>query len=221
MDASHTKPESLAQSLEQILLSAELEGPTVGQIIHEIGEKGFGLIFLIMALPSALPVPAPGYSTPFGVIISLIALQMLIGRKQIWLPQRLCRIKLKPSLARSMLGAVHRFLHYVERFIRPRQRWIRSRAGQTCLAGVIIIMAALMILPIPLTNTFPAMVIFLIGVGLCEEDGLLTLGAFAIGILAITLYAYIIYIFITQGPDAIHAMKEWIKARLGMGSAAD
>lgn len=220
MNTSQTKPDSLAQSLEQILHTSESEGPSVGHIIQEIGEKGFGLIFLILSLPSALPVPAPGYSTPFGIMIALLALQMLIGRKQIWLPQRLRSVRLKPSLARSMLGAINRFLHYVERFIRPRQRWIRSRLGQSSLALVIIIMAALMILPIPLTNTLPAMVIFLIGVGLCEEDGLLTIAAFAIGILAIALYLYIIYIFITQGPAAIESLKDWIKAKLGMSATS-
>lgn len=116
-----------------------------------------------------------------------------------------------------MLGAAAKFLKKIERFIRPRQRWIRSRPGQAGLAIVIFIMACLMMLPIPLTNTFPAMVIFLIGVGLSEEDGLLAIGAFGIGIVAVCLYAAIIYIFLTQGSEAIDGIKDWIKTRLGMG----
>jgi hypothetical protein len=221
LNAPQTKPASLGQAIAKILLTAEPNGPTIGQIIQQIGEKGFGLLFLILALPSALPIPAPGYSTPFGIMIALLAVQMLIGRKQIWLPKRLCRIRLKPSLAQSMLGAVNRFLHYIERFIRPRQQWIRSRPGLAGLAVVILIMAALMILPIPLTNTAPAMVIFLIGVGLCEEDGLLTIAAFALGILAVALYAYVIYLFVTQGPEAIESLKEWVKMQFGMHSASE
>ncbi|MEM7792408.1 MAG: exopolysaccharide biosynthesis protein, partial [Verrucomicrobiota bacterium] len=70
-------------------------------------------------------------------------------------------------------------------------------------------------LPIPLTNTFPAMVIFLIGIGLSEEDGLLAIAAFGVGLAAVALYAYIIYLLITQGPEAAGAIKDSIKELLG------
>ena len=83
---------------------------------------------------------------------------------------------------------------------------------------MILIMACLMMLPIPLTNTAPAMVIFLIGIGLSEEDGLLAIGAFTIGCAAVILYGYIIYLLITQGSEAVEGIKDWIKARLAMGA---
>lgn len=219
MNTSKTAHRSLADSLSEILLIAEVEGPTVGSILDQIGAKGFGLLLVILSLPSALPVPAPGYSTPFGIMIVILAVQIFIGRQTIWLPQGLRKIKLKKTMVQTMLGVATRFLHKIERFIRPRQLWIRSRAGLSCLALVIGVMACLMILPIPLTNTFPAMVIFMIGVGLCEEDGLLALAAFVVGLLAIALYAFIIYLLITQGPEAIEGIKDWIKAQLGMGEA--
>lgn len=206
----------LGDALEELLKSDEGRGPSIGEIVDTVGEKGFGLILMVLSLPSALPVPAPGYSTPFGIVIGLIALQMMLGRQTLWVPEKLKCVRIKPSLSKTMLGAAAKFLKRIERFIRPRQRWIRSRPGQAGLSIVIFIMACLMMLPIPLTNTFPAMVIFLIGVGLSEEDGLLAIGAFGIGIVAVCLYAAIIYIFLTQGPEAIDGIKDWIKARLGL-----
>ena len=214
-DATHT---SLADTLESTLASEHENGPSIGEITDAVGEKGFGLLLIVLSLPSALPIPAPGYSTPFGIVIALIALQMLMGRKTVWLPARLLRIRIKPSFAKKMIGAASKFLRAVEHLIRPRQQWIRSRVGQSGLAIVILIMACLMMLPIPLTNTLPAMVIFLIGVGLSEEDGLLAIGAFAVGCVAVVLYGYIIYLVMTQGPEAVEGIKDWIKARLGMGA---
>jgi hypothetical protein len=214
-DTAHT---SLAETLESILASEHEDGPSIGEITDAVGEKGFGLLLIVLSLPSALPVPAPGYSTPFGIVIALIALQMLLGRHTVWLPTRLQRIRIKPSLANKMIGAASKFLRTIEHLIRPRQLWIRSRTGQSGLAMVILIMACLMMLPIPLTNTAPAMVIFLIGIGLSEEDGLLAIGAFAIGCAAVVLYGYIIYLVITQGPEAVEGIKDWIKTRLGMGA---
>jgi len=208
----------LGNALEALLHSKDERGPSIREITGAVGEKGFGLVLMVLSLPSALPVPAPGYSTPFGIVIGLIALQMILGRQTLWLPEKLKGVRIKPSLARRMLGTAVRFLKKIERFIRPRQRWIRSRGGQSGLAILILIMACLMMLPIPLTNTFPAMVIFLIGIGLSEEDGLLAIGAFGIGLLAVCLYAAVIYIFLTQGPEAVDGIKDWIKGLLGMGA---
>ena len=161
-------------------------------------------------------MPAPGYSTPFGVVMALIALQMIRGRKAIWLPQRLGTIRIKPKLAKTMLGTASKFLNKIERYIRPRQKWIRGHAGQASLAFVVLNMACLMMLPIPLTNTFPAIVIFVIGVGLSEEDGLLAIGAFTVGCCALILYAGIVYIVLTQGVEAIEPIKDWIKSRVAI-----
>jgi len=207
----------LGETLKKLLETDDARGLSIREITDAVGEKGFGLVLIILSLPSALPVPAPGYSTPFGIVIALIALQMISGREAVWLPQKLGNIRIKPKLANTMLGTASKFLQKIERFIRPRQQWIRSRAGQAALAVVIFIMACLMMLPIPLTNTFPAMVIFMIGVGLSEEDGLLAIGAFAVGCCAVLLYVGIIYIVLTQGSEAIDQIKDGIKSLLGLG----
>ena len=173
-------------------------------------------MLIVLSLPSALPVPAPGYSTPFGLAMALIALQMICGRKAIWLPHRLGTIHIKPKLAKTMLCSASKFLSKIERCIRPRQKWIREQIGQASLAFIVFNMACLMMLPIPLTNTFPAIVIFMIGVGLSEEDGLLAIGAFAAGCCALLLYASIVYILLTQGVEAIEPIKEWIKSQVAI-----
>ncbi|MGB0259313.1 MAG: exopolysaccharide biosynthesis protein [Coraliomargarita sp.] len=205
---------SLAETLEQTLHSQDEQGPSIGELSVAVGDKGFGLLLIILSLPSALPVPAPGYSTPFGIAIAIIALQMLVGRHTVWLPERIKRVRITPKIASKMIGAASKFLRAIEHLIKPRQRWIRSRGGQSGLAIVILIMSCLMMLPIPLTNTFPAMVIFMIGVGLSEEDGLLAIAAFAVGLGAVALYGYIIYLVLTQGPEAVDEIKDWIKARI-------
>lgn len=203
---------TLSQALEGILDTKDDRGPSVGQIVDAVGDKGFGIVFLVLSLPSALPIPAPGYSTPFGVVLVLIALQMFVGRHILWLPQRLRRVRLKKSLADK---AVHRgssVIRWMETFIRPRYQWISSTWGLRALSVVIIIMGGLMMLPIPLTNTAPAIVIFLIGFGMAEDDGLLAIGAFAVGCVAVALYAYIVYLFYAFGPEAVHGLKNSIRS---------
>ena len=219
-EPSENQYRSLADALEHCLKQPEAatdsnSSPSIGELCQAVGEKGFGLLLVILSLPSALPLPAPGYSTPFGIALTLIA-----GRRSLWLPDKLSNLRIQPKLANKMVHAASRFLRTIERWIQPRQRWIRSRTGQAAMATLILFMSALMILPIPLTNTLPAMVIFLIGVGLSEEDGLLAILAFAIGLVAVALYLGIIYLLITQGPEAIDALKDWIKQLIQGRSAA-
>jgi len=73
----------------------------------------------------------------------------------------------------------------------------RSISSMLVSSTLIMLMALLMCLPIPTTNTFPAIVIFLVGVSLAEEDGLFGLGAALAGLLAVAIYAIPLYLLVT------------------------
>ena len=194
--------ETLGETLERVL---ENNGSdiTIGTLAERVGDKGFGLLLILLSLPSALPIPAPGYSTPFGILMAIVAIQMIVGRHAIWIPDWIAKRAVGAKLQSLMHKAAHSFLAKIERFIRPRHQWIHSRFATLFLASIILCMSALMMLPVPLTNTLPAMVIFLIAVGFAEEDGLLSLLAFAIGIVAVVVYAFVVYLLITKGSSAI------------------
>lgn len=200
-----TDRESLSHCFNR-LLSAEdkADGLTLGDIISQIGDKGFGLLLVVLALPSALPVPAAGYSTPFGLLIATLGLQMIFGRSCPWLPLRAKRMKIKPRVFKKMIHAANQFFSRVEHLIKPRMRWIGSRVGLSFMGALVLIMACLMILPIPLTNTAPAMVVFIVGVGLSEDDGLFAGAACVLGVLAVLLYVYVIYLLITVGTEGLN-----------------
>lgn len=205
--------QSLSHNLQDLL---ELPGDrlSVRIITEKVGDKGFGLLLAILSLPSALPIPAPGYSTPFGILLVLLGSQLVAGRTAPWLPHRTLKQEVSKEFARKVFGAGTKMLHLTEKLIRPRMRWINSVGGRAFLGIIVIIMGSLMILPIPMTNTFPAMVIFLIGVSLSEDDGLVALAAFAIGLAAAAFYVYIIYLLATVGVDGVLELKDWIKATL-------
>src|SRR5687768_2949363 len=63
---------------------------SVGRFVELLGDRSFALCILIFSLPNSLPVPGiPGFSTITGVPILLIALQIVFGRKAIWLPPKI------------------------------------------------------------------------------------------------------------------------------------
>lgn len=206
--------QTLSETL-QSLLHSDGEELAVGTIVQRVEDRGFGLLLLVLSLPSALPVPAAGYSVPFGIVLLLLALQMIAGRQQPVFPRRIERIQLSRKTSQRLLGAGARLFHWLEFLVRPRMRWIGSRGGRVFMGALVMLMAILMLIPIPLTNSFPALVIFLIGVGLTEEDGLFAVAACAVGVLATALYAGLVYALIAYGPEAADSIKEWIRALAG------
>ncbi|KAF0126672.1 MAG: Exopolysaccharide synthesis ExoD [Elusimicrobia bacterium] len=202
----------LTDDLKKILaLENSARGVTLGEVFGRIGDRGFGLLLLVLSLPSALPLPAPGYSTPFGILLFILALQMIYGRRTPWLPARAAGVRLKGRFVEGMIAFLEKFFGKVEFLIKPRLRWVGSRWGLVFLGLLVLIMAGLMILPIPLTNTAPAFVIFLIGVGLSEEDGFFCLLAAVLGVLATAVYALVVYLFYRFGVAGLDQITEWLR----------
>lgn len=198
----------------RLLLLSEPEDLTVGRLVERVGDRGFGLLLLVLSLPSALPVPAAGYSIPFGILLLVLALQMIAGREFPAFPAGLAKRKLSRSVAEKLLSGASWIFTRLEWIVRPRMRWIGRRSGRVFMGVLVLIMAVLMLIPIPLTNTAPAMVIFLIGVGLTEEDGLFAVAACAVGVAAVLLYAGLVYGLIVYGPEVVVTIKETIKSWL-------
>lgn len=193
-----------------MLLVSESESLEVGQLVDRVGDRGFGLLLLSLSLPSALPIPAAGYSVPFGILLLILAVQMMAGKPHPVFPERLQKIQLGKKLAERMLAGASWIFRKLEWIIRPRMRWVGRKAGLFFMGILVACMAILMMVPIPMTNTFPAFVIFLIGVGLTEEDGVFCILACVVGVLAVCLYGALVWAIIAYGPEIVSTIKEHI-----------
>jgi hypothetical protein len=178
--------QKLSQQLEEFIKVANPEGLTFGRLLDALRLSGFGLLFVVLSLPSALPIPAPGYSTPFAVVIILLALQIIAGRSSPIIPQRVRSRKISAKTIARIEKRGIPFLRLVERFSKPRFEILsRGRTFGLLLGIVILIVAIVMAIPIPLTNTVFAGAILLTGIGLANNDGLFVLGGGLIGLMAV------------------------------------
>ena len=78
------------------------------------------------------------------------------------------------------------------------------------LGVAIALMAMCMMIPIPGTNTLPAIGIFVIGFGLLDDDGAISLAGLTICTLAIGLVASVFIL----GAEVVDQGKDWIKNQL-------
>lgn len=207
----------LSQELLDFLERLDGQDCTIGDLVELHGDRGFGLLLLILALPAALPIPAPGYATPFGVLMVVLGFQMLRGRPTPWVPA----FAAKRTISYKMLSFSVRNgrlpLRVVELLVRPRlSAMARNRRFLAGVGLTIMLMSAFMSLPIPLTNTAPSFVIFVLAAGILEEDGLLLLGGLLLAPVAAAIAGSALYVAVTLGPEAVETtIKPMIKSLIG------
>ena len=198
---------TLSERLNQFVDNLNGEDCTLGEVSDAFGEQGFGMLLLLLAFPAALPIPAPGYATPFGIMMIALGSQMLRGYKTPQLPEKMQNKKLSFNILDFSLknGAV--LFRFVEFFVRPRLQGQVTKMYRM-MGLIIVLMAAFMSLPIPLTNTAPSFVIFVMAASLLEKDGLSLLAGILLTPLALMIGVGAMYFTINYGLDAIVALKE-------------
>ncbi len=183
---------------------------TLQEVLQLSGDRTFGFLMVMLAFPSALPIPAPGYSTPFGLLILVLAVQMLWGRHEPWLP--FSQRSLKLSRVQGILKAGLPWLKWIENLARPRWSVVcDTRAGRFVLAIAVSLMAISMMIPIPGTNTLPAMGIFVVGFGLLEKDGLISLIGLFLCLCGLILTTSIITALIWGGASLLDVIRQWLR----------
>lgn len=189
---------------------------TLNEILEIAGERTFGFLFVLLSLPSALPIPAPGYSTPFGIVMFLLATQLIVGSEQPWLPEKFRKRGFERKTVQGFIRKGMPWLQRIEMIARPRLTPVcTSRTGRMAIGIAIALMSISMMIPIPLTNTLPAIGIFVTGFGLLDDDGAISLAGLTICATSAAATSTILYLLFSLGfegmTQAVEAAKELIK----------
>lgn len=167
------RPRKLSEEFAMILCEFEVETVTLREVMALLHGRGYVLLVMLLALPFCGPIPLPGLSTPFGLVIMLIGIRLALGEKP-WLPARLLDTRLPPELFAKVFAVTQKILTWFERLLRPRLSWVTaSRRLEQLHAVSIVICAAMLLLPLPVpfSNVVPAWGILLLAGGLLERDG--------------------------------------------------
>lgn len=183
----------LSVELDRFFDTPGREKVTLADVLTLAGERTFGFLFVLLALPSALPIPAPGYSVPFGIVMFLLAVQLIVGRKRPWMPQSWQARAFEIQQIQGMLKKGLPWLRRLESLSRPRMTYIcTSLPGRVVIGSAIALMSISMMIPIPGTNTLPAMGIFVTGFGLLDDDGVISIGGLTLCVMGFLLTSLIL-----------------------------
>lgn len=208
------KSKVLSEDLKNLVQNSDRQTFTVADFVTTAGDRAFGLVLLLLALPSALPIPATGISTPLGIGIFFIGLQMCAGRELLWLPEKVLKIKINRGLARSLVSGLTWVLDRIEKIVRPRMHWMGTRWGSFLVGAQVALLSLVMQIPIPLTNTLPAAVIFCMAICQTEEDGFLGVFTSVLGFLVTIGYIVGFTAIVFYGFQGFDEVILWIKSYL-------
>jgi hypothetical protein len=180
----------------------ERGGLSIGEVLSGLGRTSMAFTILVLALPALIPIPGP-FGVVFGSALALVAVQIGLGCRTIWLPAFLSRHRLSPSLVELIVRYSAPILARIETVVRPgRLAAFTGSTMQWLLSFPILLLAIAIVLPIPLGNYMPVFALVAISVALMARDGLLILAALLVSALAFVATAGLIQLAII-GLDAI------------------
>src|SRR4051794_29953744 len=146
---------------------------TLGGLIELFEEKAFALLFVLLMGVPALPLPTGGATHVFEAIAVLLALQLIVGREEIWLPQRWRKLELAGSKQQKFLAGLMKMIRRLERFSKPRFGFLFGTRVSNAVFGVLVIggsIAAFFAPPFTGLDTLPALGVVLLSLGVLLED---------------------------------------------------
>lgn len=185
---STVQQDDVSHNVTRLLRRLADDGGDAGLTLHEIrdrlDERAYGLLILLLSIPCLVP-GLYGVPQVVGLIVILLAGQMLVGREEPWLPRWFLNLRCKGSWLKAMADFAETKLGWIDRLSRPRLRRFADGPGEK-LAAVFMILATVTIV-MPLTNTIPSIALALLSVGLIQRDGLFVLAGCAVTTVWLTI----------------------------------
>ena len=174
-------------------IAAWLDGDadkTLGGLIETFGGKSFAVLFVFLLGVPALPLPTGGATHVFEIIAMLLALQLIAGRDEVWLPARWQRLEMGGGRQRRFVSGLLKLIRWLERFTRPRLVALFGHRLSNAVFGLCVLLLSLgafIAPPFSGLDTLPSLGVVLVSLAVLLEDFALVIAGLAVGIGGVVL----------------------------------
>ena len=184
----------------QILLalaSQPGERLTVREIMAVLQDRAFALLIVLLGLPNCLPMPPP-IPLICGLLLALVAVQIVFGREAPWLPRQLMNRSMARTDVEKAVGRAVPVFRRLERISRPRMTFLDTPLAMRLMGAVILVLSLGLLFAPPFVGQIPlGLAVCLVGLGLVERDGFVVVGGLLIGSIGLTLSLGFVYAVFT------------------------
>src|SRR3954465_48829 len=181
-------PQKVSDAMDR-WLQGEGDKP-LGSLIELFEEKSFAILFVLLLGVPALPIPTGGATHVFEIIAVLLALQLIAGRDEIWLPERWRGLDLAGPRRQKFITGLMKMIRRLERFSKPRFRFLFEHRLTNIVFGLLVIggsAGAFFAPPFTGLDTLPALGVVLLSLGVLLEDVLVVAVGVVVGIAGVVL----------------------------------
>lgn len=156
-------------------------------------DRAFALLVVLLGLPNCLPMPPP-IPLVCGLLLALVAIQIVFGRPMPWLPRALLDKSIAQVDVERAVGRATPVFRRLEQVSRPRMMFLDTPIAMRLMGAVLLVMALGLLFAPPFVGQIPlGLAVCLVGLGLVERDGLVVLGGLIIGTVGLTLSLGFLY----------------------------
>lgn len=186
---------SLQMLLDRIDSTTEEEHRvSLGEVVDAVGRRSFVPLLLLPGLVMLAPVigDIPGVPVLMGLLVILVATQLLLRRQQVWLPDWLRNRKISSSKISTTISWLRRPARWMDRWSKPRYSIFVNHASVFVIAATCIAIAAAtpVMEVVPMSANLAGAAITAFGLALLAHDGLIAILAVAFSAATMGLLVY-------------------------------
>jgi hypothetical protein len=163
---------------------------TLGGLVEVFESKSFTILFVLLLGVSALPLPTGGVTHVLQIVAALLALQLIAGREELWLPARWRDLELAGEKQQRFIVTLMKLIRRLERFSRPRMAFLFGHRASNVVFGLLVLggtAGAFFAPPFTGLDTLPSMGVVLLSLGVLLEDIVIVCAGLVVGSTGVAL----------------------------------
>lgn len=193
MTAPADGPAARATLLSMLLALAQDDSRariSIGDLLAALGDRALAALLFVFAVPNVLP--PPGTSTILGAPLVFLAAQLAFGLRP-WLPGVIADRTIAREDFAGLVRRISPWLARAERLLRPRAVLLVLPPMEYLVGLVCLLLAVVLVLPIPLGNMLPALAISMLALGILERDGFWILAGLAVAAVSAAVVSGVVF----------------------------
>ena len=182
--------------LREFLETQTADHISLGALRDALGDRGFGVLLLVFALPNLVPLNIPLLSAVLGFPLVLLGAQLAYGRRRPWFPDWIKHRSFPRASFEAVVSRTLPALERAERLFTPRLTQLLSWTGERLVGALVLFLALILTLPIPFANLLPAFAIAIFGLAIVEKDGAAVLVGTGVAVASVIVAGAVVLGFI-------------------------
>lgn len=183
-------PQNVRELLDTLCdLAEKQERVSVGDLADAFGSRSYGPFLIAPALIEISPIGGvPGLPTVLAAIIALFSVQIMLGKRHLWLPQFILKRSVSSERMQKAAIKLRPLAERLDRWFHGRWPKLVSAPFVRIAGGVCLLLACTVpvLELVPFASTLPMAAVIAFGMALLVRDGALMAGALALSIGAIS-----------------------------------